>query len=187
MVETVFLGSPPNVCKVTKQICNKNAFQWDTYRPLVDRIPAFTAAGERVSASGPGGVHAQGGGVCLWPGWSLSLVPGGCLPLVPGCVCIPACNGADTPPPQWTDRHLWKHNLRKLRLRAVTTKPYHSQSQSCSMSQDPGPRPRFVLFAAIQLSLNVSMNIKSKLDFVSFNKNSNTKQSIIFSRCWISL
>ena len=31
--------------------------------------------------------------------------------------CIPACNGADTSP--WTDRHLWKHNLRKLRLRAV--------------------------------------------------------------------
>ena len=23
------------------------------------------------------------------------------------------------PPPLWTDRHLWKHNLRKLRLRAV--------------------------------------------------------------------
>ena len=23
------------------------------------------------------------------------------------------------PPPPWTDRHLWKHNLRKLRLRAV--------------------------------------------------------------------
>ena len=59
-----------------------------------------------------------------------------------GGVCIPACNGqsmclsqhalprgggvtntpslgpeADTP--LWTDRHLWKHNLRKLRLRAV--------------------------------------------------------------------
>ena len=25
-------------------------------------------------------------------------------------------------PPLWTDRHLWKHNLRKLRLRAVITK-----------------------------------------------------------------
>ena len=24
-----------------------------------------------------------------------------------------------TPPPPWTDRHLWKHNLRKLRLREV--------------------------------------------------------------------
>ena len=49
-----------------------------------------------------------GGGVC----------PGGCLPLVPGvCVCIPVCNGADSPP---VDRQTpVKHNLRKLRLRAV--------------------------------------------------------------------
>ena len=27
----------------------------------------------------------------------------------------------ETKAPLWTDRHLWKHNLRKLRLRAVTT------------------------------------------------------------------
>ena len=27
-------------------------------------------------------------------------------------------------PPPWTDRHLWKHNLRKLRLRAVMMKCY---------------------------------------------------------------
>ena len=40
---------------------------------------------------------------------------GWCLP---GGGGIPACNGAE--PPLWTDRHLWKHNLRKLRLRAVT-------------------------------------------------------------------
>ena len=25
---------------------NKNAFQWDAYRPIVDRIPACTAQGE---------------------------------------------------------------------------------------------------------------------------------------------
>ena len=53
-------------------------------------------------------MHYAEGGVC----------PGGCLPLVPG-KCIPACNGADTP--LWTDTHLSKHNLRKLRLRAVKT------------------------------------------------------------------
>ena len=48
----------------------KNAFQWDAYRPLVDRIPACTVqegSAQGVSASGPGG-------------------------------CIPACNGADIPP-----------------------------------------------------------------------------------------
>ena len=70
---------------------NKNAFQWDAYRPLVDRIPACT---------------------------------GECLPLVPGgrggCVSQHAM-GQTTPPP-WTDRHLWKHNLHTLRLRAVTSK-----------------------------------------------------------------
>ena len=34
---------------------NKNAFQWDAYRPFVDRIPACTVAG------GGGGVPAQEG------------------------------------------------------------------------------------------------------------------------------
>ena len=62
------------------------------------------------------GVSPQGGclpgGVCLWS-WGVSaqggvwpLVPGVCLPLVPEGGCIPACNGADTPLPPWTDRHL---------------------------------------------------------------------------------
>ena len=55
---------------------NKNAFQWDTYRPLVDLLP--------------GGMSAT-----------------------------PPPDQRQTPPPRWTDRHLWKHNLRKLRLRAV--------------------------------------------------------------------
>ena len=59
-------------------IINKNAFQWDAYRPVVDRILACTA---------------QGGG-CLSGGMSAQ----GVSPSGPG-VCIPACNGADTPSP----------------------------------------------------------------------------------------
>ena len=65
-----------------------------------------------VSVSGPGGG-------CLWSRGVSTLVPGvsatgpgGCLPLVPGegvsasghgGKCIPACNGADTPPCGQTD------------------------------------------------------------------------------------
>ena len=70
----------------------------------------------------PGGVPAQ---ECTCPGGLY--LPGGCtcpggVP-APGCVpaqgvSIPACIGADSPP-LWTDKHLWKNNLRKLRLRAV--------------------------------------------------------------------
>ena len=73
---------------------NKNAFQWDAYHPLVDRIPACTAKGRGLYPSmhwargcvsqhalGRGvsalGVSAQGGclpgGVCLWS-------QRGCLP-----------------------------------------------------------------------------------------------------------
>ena len=37
---------------------NKNAFQWDEYRPLVDRIPACTVVG---GVYLPGGVPAQAG------------------------------------------------------------------------------------------------------------------------------
>ena len=54
----------------------------------------------------PRGVSAQGG-VCRGE-VSASGPRGG---------CIPACNGQTTP--LWTDRHLWKHDLSKLRLRAV--------------------------------------------------------------------
>ena len=78
---------------------NKNAFQWDAYHRLVDRIPACTARGGVCQGWGGGvfqGVSARGR----------------------GGMCIPPCNGADTPPP-WTDRHLSKYNLRKFRLRAV--------------------------------------------------------------------
>ena len=45
-------------------ISNKNAFQWDAYRPLVDRIRACTAhGGGGVFTGGGGGLSAQGG-VC---------------------------------------------------------------------------------------------------------------------------
>ena len=49
-----------------------------------------------VSASGPGGVSASGLGVC-----------------------IAACTEADIPPCEQNGRQVQKHNLRKLRLRAV--------------------------------------------------------------------
>ena len=55
----------------------------------------------------PRGVSANG--VCVCPeDWCL---PGGCLPHNP--------RDQRQTPPLWTDRHLWKRNLRKLRLRGV--------------------------------------------------------------------
>ena len=95
-------------------------------------LPACTARGGRLL---PGGVclWSGGSGVCSQRGWVSSSGPGGVCSWsggyllggsAPGggCllqeVCIPACNGTDTP--LWIDRHLWKHCLRKLRLRAVT-------------------------------------------------------------------
>ena len=48
----------------------KNAFQWDAYCPLVDRIPACTAQGVYL----PGGVPAGG---CTFPGMYLPV----------GCTC----------------------------------------------------------------------------------------------------
>ena len=65
--------------------------------------------------------HALGKGGCL---------PGGCRPggcVCPGEVCLPGgClpmgisqHAMGQTPPPWTDRHLWKHHLRKLRLREV--------------------------------------------------------------------
>ena len=55
-----------------KESPNKNAFQWDAYRPLVDRIPACTAQ-KGVSTQGvsaQGGVY-PGGGVCPGRGNSM--------------------------------------------------------------------------------------------------------------------
>ena len=64
-------------------------YQWDAYRPLVDRIPACTEQ----EGLCPRGMSARG--VCL-PG---GVMPMGCLPLVPGLgVCIPPCNLGQTPP-----------------------------------------------------------------------------------------
>ena len=59
-------------CLITDACENKYAFQWDAYRPLVDRIPACTAQG---GICPRGGGAARGGG-CL-PKGSLS---GGGLP-----------------------------------------------------------------------------------------------------------
>ena len=55
-----------------------------------------------------GGMHAWGGVVRAW--WV-------CMP--GGGVCAWGVRVTDAPPPLWTNRHLWKHNLRKLPLRAV--------------------------------------------------------------------
>ena len=70
----------------------------------------------------PGGTRLAGGGTCLGRGCTC---PGGCtcrrLPAWQGAGCTcPGGTCPGTPPPLWTDRHLWKHNLRKLRLGAVT-------------------------------------------------------------------
>ena len=123
--------------------CNKNAFQWDTYHPLVDSLPrgGVSAGGCLPGECLPGGVCP--GGVC--PGGSAQVVSaqgGVCLGVCPGgggfCpegVCqggvsarVGVCPGGVCPgglsatPPLWTDRHLWKQNLRKFRLRAVKKK-----------------------------------------------------------------
>ena len=95
------------------------------------RTGGVSASGGRVSAPGRcllrGGGFVCSGGVWSW-GCLLQVVsgPGGgsfCSRGVSaprrgvwfqevsasdsGGVCIPACNGADTFPPLWTDRHLW--------------------------------------------------------------------------------
>ena len=74
-----------------------------------------------------------------WPYPNMHCTGGGCLPrgCVWGDVCLGGlpkevsarggvCRGGDVYSsmqwgrfPLWTDRHLWKHNLRKLRLRVV--------------------------------------------------------------------
>ena len=69
--------------------------------------------------SAPGGCLLLGGvcscgGVCSW---GVSAPRGVSASGPRGCVTQHAMG--QTPPPLWTDRHLWKHNLRKLRLRAV--------------------------------------------------------------------
>ena len=82
-------------------------------------LPACTAPG---GGSARGGVHASGpGGACLWSrGGACLWSRGGCLPLVPEGVGVSQHAMRQTPPPLWTERHLQKHNLRKLRLRVVS-------------------------------------------------------------------
>ena len=109
----------------TESLFYKNAFQWDAYCPFVNRLPGGMSAKGGCLPGGvcrscvPRGVCA--GGVC--PGGCL---PGGCLPggcqsggCVPGGVCQEVCARMGVCHPPWTDRHLRKHNLRKLCLRAV--------------------------------------------------------------------
>ena len=57
---------------------HKNAFQWDAYRPLVDRIPACTVAG---------GVPAWG---CTCLGGGCTCLGGGCTCPEGGCICLGA-------------------------------------------------------------------------------------------------
>ena len=96
---------------------NKNAFQWDAYRPRVDRISQH--------ALRRGGVSALGG-ICSWGGiwsWGVSAPGGVSAPrggLFPGGVPGPGGTWSGTPPPP-VDRHTPVNILPcpKLRLRAV--------------------------------------------------------------------
>ena len=95
--------------KMENTIQNKNAFQWDAYRPFVDCISACTVAGMGGYLPGgylPSGWTCRGGGVS-----ARGYLPRGRVPA--RRVYLPRYS------PLWTDRHLWKHNLRKLRLWAV--------------------------------------------------------------------
>ena len=63
----------------------------------------------------------RGGGLCPWDGCVCrggGVCRGGVSASGPKGVCHTPGTWGRHPPP-WTDRHLWKHNLRKLRLRAV--------------------------------------------------------------------
>ena len=109
--------------KRTVSINNKNAFQWDAYRPLVDRIAACTVAGGYTC---PGGTCPGGGGIpAQWVPAQGGVNAWGCTCLggVPVWRSVPAWGGyLPWFSPLWTDRHLWKHNLHKLCLWAVTRK-----------------------------------------------------------------
>ena len=112
---------------------NKNAFQWDAYRPLVDRIPACTGQGRGCLPVGCllegvclGGIYLEGGvclgGVC--PGEVSA--QGRCLPLVPGGVSqhtmgqTPPCGQKDT---------CENKTLCKLHLRVVIINRHSYQSK----------------------------------------------------------
>ena len=73
-----------------QNFANKNAFQWDAYRPLVDRIPACTGQGGGVSQNALARSECLPGGVCLGSVYSGGVCPGGVCPR--GCLpgwCLP--------------------------------------------------------------------------------------------------
>ena len=125
-------------------IKHKNEFQWDAYCLLVDCMwggihPGRAGCPARWGCLLRGwwvGVSAQGGGClpgrchvtypimhlmlpvcCLNTNWDPATVQ---LLIYCWLIMWPARHaGIHTFSPLWIDRHLWKHNLRKLRLRAV--------------------------------------------------------------------
>ena len=96
------------------------------------------------------GMHTQGEGACMpkGAGGGKHTLRGMCAwgACVPGGVCMPGGNMCDwgtcmpSTPPLWTDRHLWKHNLCKFRLRAVKITPQCTAPQRVPICFDaPSP------------------------------------------------
>ena len=100
---------------------NKNAFQWDAYRPLVNHMLQSASRGACCSWGGVSGPR----GCLVWGGVSGPrgvAGPGGCL--VRGGVCsqgdgYPSMHWGRHPFPLWTDRRLWKYYLGPTSLRPV--------------------------------------------------------------------
>ena len=87
---------------------NKNAFQWDAYRPLVDRMLECASRGGLVLGGPPGGRVCSGGGVIparggspcprggVVPAWGVSLPRGVSAPMGEGLLrggVLPASGG----------------------------------------------------------------------------------------------
>ena len=108
----------------------KNKIGMRTARLLTVSQHALCRGGLARGVSGQGvsahGVSAQGGG----------FLPRGCLSRgmpAHGGVCVFQHAMGQTP--LWTDRHLWKHSLCKLHLRAVT-RSNHDKSKSSMVIRD---------------------------------------------------
>ena len=118
---------------------NKNAFQKDAYRPIVDRIPEVAARGGCTWSGGvpvPGGC-TWSGGYLVWGGcaWSrgVYLVPGGGVCAWSRGVCVPGPGGgawSGTPPPpvnRMNDRQVYKYYLGQNFVSAgKNSSPYES-------------------------------------------------------------
>ena len=127
-----------NLLMQTKTTHDKNAFQWEAYRPLVDRIPSMHCGRghwcvylPRWGCTWHGGVPSQGvpAGECTCLGGVptrgvyLAVAEG---VLARGCTCSwgGGCTCQEGVYLPWgylnvnkmTDRQVLKHNLRKLRL-----------------------------------------------------------------------